>query len=337
MSVLSKEQVENIIQVYNIESLKDVHEAVKDIMKDVLQKTLEAELDVSIGYRKYERKEDDNSNVRNGSYTKNVNSTLGKIELSVPRDREGLHEPLLIKKGQSDISEIENKIISMYGKGMTTRDINDHMQDIYGVDISAEMVSKITDRLLPEIKSWQNRVLQPLYVILYIDAIQFNVKDNGKTVKKAIYIAQGIDADGMRDVLGIWVGNGAESSKYWLSVLTEIRNRGALDILITCIDGLSGFAEAINTVYPQSEIQRCIVHHIRYCCKFVNYKDRKSFCADMKTIYNAPTEEEALEALCKFSDKWRKTYGYVFSPTMKWYGFFLKSLGLECHSLIIFS
>ena len=312
MSVLSKEQVENIIDTYNIQSLQDVHEAVKDIMKDVLQKTLETELDVSIGYKKYERKEDkDSTNTRNGSYPKKVNSTFGEIDVDIPRDREGEYEPVLIKKGQTDVSQIEQSIIALYGKGTTTRDIHDHMKDIYGIEISAEMVSKITDKVLPIMNAWQSRTLQVVYVILYIDAIHFNVKENGKTIKKAVYIAQGIDCDGMRDVLGIWIGLGSESSKFWLGVLTDIKNRGVRDILITCIDGLSGFSNAIEAVFPQSEIQRCMVHHIRYCCRFVNYKDRKLFCSDMKLIYNATTEEAGLDALVKFSEKWGKTYSYA--------------------------
>ena len=310
MSTLSKEQLTSIIEAYDITSTEDAHMAVKDIMKGVLQKTLEAELDVSLGYEKYDRPKKDSANTRNGSYEKKVKSSFGPIDLDIPRDRQGEYAPIIVKKGQTDVSNLQERIISMYAKGMSNRDIYQHMHEIYGVEISADMVSKITDRLLPDIKAWQSRILNKMYVVLYMDAIHFNVREGGKVIKKAIYLALGIDCNGMKDVLGIWVGEN-ESSKYWLSVLTELKNRGVEDILIACIDGLSGFPEAIETVFPQTEVQRCIVHQIRYCCKFVNYKDRKSFCEDMKLIYKASTEEAALEGLLSFDKKWGQKYAYA--------------------------
>ncbi len=310
MAVLTKEQAKEIVKVYGIKTVEDAHDAVKDLMREFVQTALEAELDESLGYTKYGLKDKKTSNSRNGYYDKEVHSSMGEIELQIPRDRDGEHEPVIVKKGQSDISGLQERIISMYGRGMSTRDIAKHMNEIYGVNLSAESISNITDRILPKIKEWQARPLQPIYPILYMDAIHFNVRDNGQIVKKAIYIAIGIDCDGLKDVLGIWIG-GNESAKFWLGVLNEIKNRGVKDIFIACVDGLTGFDTAITTVYPKSEIQRCIVHQIRYCCKFVNWQDRKEFCNDMKAIYTAPSEEAALEALVIFADNWGKKYSYA--------------------------
>ena len=308
--VLSKDQIKSFVEAYGIKTVEDAHSAVKDLLGGALQQALEAELTASLGHNKYERQDASDKNYRNGTYKKTVNSTFGHIDLDVPRDRNGDYTPVIVKKGQTDISALESRIISMYAKGLSTRDIHDHMREIYGVEMSAEMISKITDKIVPQIREWQQRPLDRVYPIVYMDAIHFNVRDNGQTVKKAIYIALAIDCDGMKDILGVWVG-GNESAKYWLSVLTELKNRGVHNILIACVDGLSGFKEAIEAVFPTTEIQRCIVHHIRYCCKFVNYKDRKEFCADMKNIYGAPTEVIALEYLEKFDKKWGKNYKYA--------------------------
>ncbi len=310
MAILTKEQVKDVIELYNIKTAQDAHDAVKDLMKDVLQSTLDAELSTMLGYDKHDCRNKKTTNSRNGSYKKGVRSSLGDLSLNIPRDRAGEHEPLIVRKGQTDVSSIDERIISMYGRGMSTRDINQHMQEIYGIDVSAEWVSKITDKILPRIKEWQNRALQALYPIVYMDAIFLSVREDGHVVKKAVYIAIGIDSEGMKDVLGLWIG-GNESAKYWLSVLTELKNRGVQDILICCIDGLKGFEQAISTVFPQAEIQRCIVHQVRYSCKFVNYKDRKQFCKDMKEIYTAATEEGGLEQLKKFEETWGKKYSYA--------------------------
>ena len=312
MTVLSKQDKDAIIKAYGPKTAEDVKAMIKDLMKDTFQSILDAELTVNLGYEKHDIDSKNTDNSRNGHYPKTVQSEFGNLELNIPRDRHGEHGPLIVKKGQRDISSLSDRIISMYGKGMSTRDIRDHMQDIYGLELSAEKISDITDQILPTIRQWQSRPLQSLYVILYMDGIHLTVRQDSKTVKKAIYIAMGIDCDGMKDVLGIWVeGTLNESAKYWLSVLTELKNRGVKDILISCIDGLSGFSEAIQAVFPQTDIQRCIVHQIRYCCKFVNYKDRKAFCADMKPIYQAPPEEAALQALLEFDQKWGKKYTYA--------------------------
>jgi len=310
MSILTKEQVKDVIELYDIKTAEDAHDAVKDLMKDVLQRTLDAELSNTLGYDKYDTGNKKTANSRNGSYKKGVRSSLGGMSLNIPRDRDGEHVPLIVKKGQTDVSSIDERIISMYGYGMSTRDINQHMQEIYGIDVSAEFVSKVTDKILPRIREWQGRALQPLYPIVYMDAIFLSIREDGHVVKKAVYIAIGIDSEGMKDVLGIWIG-GNESAKYWLGVLTDLKNRGVQDILICSIDGLKGFEQAIGTVFPQAEIQRCIVHQIRYSCKFVNYKDRKLFCKDMKRIYTAATEEGGLEQLKRFEETWGKKYGYA--------------------------
>lgn len=310
MSVLTKEQVKDVIELYNIKTAQDAHDAVKDLMKDILQKTLDAELSNTLGYEKHDYQSKKTANTRNGSYKKGVRSSLGSMSLDIPRDRNGEHEPLIVKKGQADVSSIDERIISMYGRGMSTRDINQHMQEIYGIDVSAEFVSKVTDKILPRIREWQDRILQPIYPIVYMDAIFLSVREDGHVVKKAVYLAIGIDSEGIKDVLGVWIG-GNESAKYWLGVLTELKNRGVQDILICCIDGLKGFEQAIGTIFPQTEIQRCIVHQIRYSCKFVNYKDRKPFCSDMKEIYTAATEEGGLEQLKRFEETWGKKYSYA--------------------------
>ena len=310
MSVLNKDQIKDIIKHYGVKNTQDVHNAVKDLMKDVIQATLEAELDVSLGYEKYERLPDKKGNARNGRYSKTVKSTFGNLDLDIPRDRDGEHEPLIVPKGEADVSNIQGRILSMCQLGLTTRAVKEHVKDIYGIDISAETISKITDQVLPHIRAWQARQLQTVYPIIYMDALHLNIRQYGKVGKKAVNIMIGIDCEGMKDVLGIWM-NDVESAKFWLSVLTEVKNRGVKDVLIACVDGLTGFSEAINTVFPKTEVQRCIVHQIRNCCKFVNYKDRKEFCADMRSIYTAATEELALEALVEFGDKWGKKYGYA--------------------------
>ena len=231
----------------------------------------------------------------------------GTIDLDIPRDRKGDFEPQIVKKNQTDISNIEDQVLSMYAKGMTTRDISSHLKDVYGVDASAEMISHMTDRILPIAKEWQNRPLERKYAIVFMDAVHFHVREDNRTVKKAVYVAIGVKLNGKREVLGMWVG-GNESAKYWLSVLNEIKNRGVEDIMIVSVDGLTGFGDAIHAVFPQAEIQRCIVHQIRYSTKFISYKDLKPFMADLKLVYKADTEDLALTALEDLEEKWGKKY-----------------------------
>ena len=299
--------INNLIQHYNPQDAQDVQDMVKDLLGDTLQGMLEAEMDQQLGYSKYDYHNKETDDSRNGYSKKTVTSSFGDIELDIPRDRKGEFEPQIVKKNQTDISNIEDQVLSMYAKGMTTRDISDHLKSVYGVDASAEMISHMTDRILPIAKEWQNRPLEKIYAIVFMDAIHFHVRQDNQTIKKAVYVAIGVKLNGQKDVLGLWVG-GNESAKYWLGVLTEIKNRGVQDILIVSVDGLTGFGDALSAVFPKTEIQRCIVHQIRYTTKFVSYKDVKAFIADLKDIYQASTEDAALSALDTLEEKWGTKY-----------------------------
>ena len=268
---------------------------------------LEAEMDDHLGYSKYDYQNKETSDSRNGFSKKTVTSSMGPITLDIPRDREGSFEPQAVKKNETNISSIEDQVLSMYAKGMTTRDIRDHLQDVYGVDASAEMISHMTDRILPIAKEWQNRPLERKYAVVFMDAVHFHVRQDNQTVKKAVYVAIGIKLDGSKEVLGMWIG-GNESAKYWLGVLNEIKNRGVQDIMIVSVDGLTGFVDAIGAVFPKAEVQRRIVHQIRYTTKFVSYKDIKPFMKDLKSVYQADTEELALSALDTLEENWGKKY-----------------------------
>lgn len=264
-------------------------------------------MDEELGYSKYDYANKETNNSRNGFSKKNVVSSMGEIGLDIPRDRNGEFEPQIVKKHQTDISNIEDQVLSMYAKGMTTRDISDHLKTVYGVDASAEMISKMTDRILPIAKEWQNRPLDKKYAIVFMDAVHYNVRQDNAIVKKAVYVAIGIKLNGVKEVLGMWVG-GNESAKYWLGVLNELKNRGVEDIMIISVDGLTGFGDAIHAVFPHTEIQRCIVHQIRYSTKFISYKDIKPFMRDLKEVYQAPTEEIALQNLDSLEEKWGSKY-----------------------------
>ncbi|MCF2624995.1 IS256 family transposase [Fusobacterium perfoetens] len=309
MSLLPKELIKEIVRKGNFKSATDIQEALKDLMKEFIQESLEAELNNQLGYEKYEKKENcDNS--RNGYSKKKVKSSFGEIELDIPRDRNSEFEPKIVPKYSRDISNLEEKVISMYGLGMSTRDINKHIQEIYGVDVSAEMVSKITDKIIPLSEEWQNRPLEEVYYFTFLDAIHFHVKEDKAIVKKAAYIVLGVNSEGKKDVLGIYIG-GNESAKFWLSVLNHLRNRGVKDILIASVDGLTGFSEAIKTVFPYVDIQRCIIHQIRYTLSFISYKEKKEFAKDLKEIYTAPNEETGFSALEELKEKWSKKYPYA--------------------------
>ncbi len=232
---------------------------------------------------------------------------MGDLTIDIPRDRDGEFEPQVVKKHQTDISTIEDQVLSMYAKGMTTRDITEHLQNVYGVDASPTMISKMTDKILPITKKWQNRPLSNKYAIVFMDAIHYNVRQDNAVIKKAVYIAIGTRLDGTKEVMGMWVG-GNESAKYWLGVLNEIKNRGTEHILIVSVDGLTGFGDAIHAVFPNAEIQRCIIHQIRYSTRFVSYKDIKPFMADLKLVYQAVTEDIALQQLEALENKWGKKY-----------------------------
>lgn len=294
-----------LIEEYQPETVQDLQEALKDLLGDTMEQMLKAELDEHLDYEYGETPL--SLNTRNGSSKKTVKSSYGNIDLGIPRDREGSFEPQVLKKYEKDISNIENQIISMYAKGMTTRDISSHIKDIYGFGISETMVSKITNKILPTIEEWQNRPLERLYPIVFLDAIHYHVRENNIVVKKAVYIALGYSLEGFKEILGMWVGEN-ESSKYWLLVLNQLKERGLEDVLIFSTDNLPGFSQAIEAVYPKSEIQKCIIHQIRNSTKYVSYKDIKELMKDLKTVYKASTEELALTNLDIIEEKWGKKY-----------------------------
>ncbi len=297
--------IHQLLEEYDIQTAEDIQEALKDLLGGTIKEMMEAEMDDHLGYEKSERS--DNDDYRNGYKTKRVNSSYGSMEIEVPQDRKSTFQPQVVKKRQKDISDIDQKIISMYAKGMTTRQISETIEDIYGFETSEGFISDVTDKILPQIEEWQNRPLDEVYPILYIDAIHYSVRDNGIIKKLAAYVILGINTTGKKEVLSIHVGTN-ESAKYWLSVLNELKNRGVRDILIICADGLSGIKEAINAAYPQTEYQRCIVHQVRNTLKYVPEKDRKAFATDLKTIYHAPSEEQARAALERVDEKWTPKY-----------------------------
>ena len=297
--------IQQLLQEYDIQTAEDIQDALKDLLGGTIKEMMEAEMDDHLGYGKSERSDSDD--YRNGYKTKRINSSYGSMDIQVPQDRRSTFEPRVVKKRQKDISDIDQKIISMYAKGMTTRQISDTLEDIYGFEASEGFISDVTDKILPQIEDWQNRPLSEVYPVLYIDAIHYSVRDNGIIRKLAAYVILGINVDGKKEVLTIQVGDN-ESSKYWLSVLNDLKNRGVKDILIICADGLTGMKEAIAAAYPQTEYQRCIVHQVRNTLKYVAEKDRKPFAADLKTIYHAANEEKALEALERVTAKWTEKY-----------------------------
>lgn len=307
MSNLSKEVLRNYVKEQNFTSPDDVLAAMKEMFRDVLQEALESEMDAQLGYDKYEVSDKQTQNSRNGYSKKTVRSELGNIEVNIPRDRNGEFEPKIIPKHQRSINGIEDKVIALYAAGMTTRDIAEQVKNLYDVEISAEMVSNITNRIIPLVTEWQNRPLEKTYSFIFMDAIHYKVREDKQVVVKAAYVVLGVNMDGEKEVLGIWVGAN-ESSKFWLSVLNDLRNRGVHNVLIFCVDGLNGFKEAIGAVYPFAKIQRCIIHQIRSSMKYIPYKDRKAFVADLKTVYCAVNEDVALENLMAIKEKWDKKY-----------------------------
>ena len=309
-SLMSKEQLKQWIKENNMKSVEDVQSALRELFAETLQEVLEAELETSLGYAKHDVKNKQTTNSRNGYSKKTVRSEYGDIELKVPRDRDGEFEPMIVKKHQSNVTGIEDQIIAMYAKGVSTRDIQDHLQQLYGIEVSPAFISNVTNKIVPLIKEWQNRPLQAVYAIVFLDAIHFKVKQDGTIVNKAAYMAIGIDLEGHKDVLGIWIGEN-ESAKFWLHVLNELRNRGVQDILITCVDNLNGFSEAIAACYPKTEVQKCIIHQIRNSIKYVSYKDVKKITSALQPIYKAPTEQAALDELEQFEKTWGGKYPLI--------------------------
>ncbi|MDD2422162.1 MAG: IS256 family transposase [Heliobacteriaceae bacterium] len=291
-------------------TVEDVHNMLKNLFKDTLQQIFEAEMDEHLGYKKHCVEGNNTGNSRNGYSKKTIQTKLGKTEVQIPRDRNGNFEPRIVKKYETTSNELEDQIIAMYAKGMTTRDIEDHMRDIYGIDVSPTMVSKVTDKILPLIAEWQSRPLERIYPIIYLDAIFFKVRKDHRIINKAAYSVLGINVAGQKDILGIWIGE-TESANFWLGVCNGLKNRGVQEILIACKDGLSGFSEAINTAFPRTEIQLCVIHQIRNSLKYVPWKERKELMADLKKVYQALTIEEAELAFEMFKEKWGKKHPII--------------------------
>jgi transposase-like protein len=300
--------IEGFLKESPIKDGFDLQDLMKEMMRQVAETALNAELDEELGYTRYDYRNKETENSRNGHSKKTVHTSLGDMPLDVPRDRAGEFEPILIKKHQNTLTQdVEAKIISMYAKGMTTGDIEAHIKDLYGLEMSDSTISRVTDKILPIAKEWQQRPLEPVYAVMFMDAIHYHVRSEGQIVKKAVYIAIGIGTDGIKDVLGMWVGEN-ESAKFWMSVMNSLKNRGVSDILIACVDGLTGFPDAIGAVFPDTEIQRCIIHQIRNNTRFVSYKDIKILMADLKKVYTAVDESTALYELDGFEEKWGKKY-----------------------------
>ena len=286
---------------------------IKQLSKCILERALEAEMQSHLGYDRYKR--NDSENARNGSFKKSLATENGQLELEVPRDIKGNFEPVIVKKKQSRIEGLDDKVISLYAKGMSLSDIKIQMQELYGAEISESLISRITDDVIDEVKLWQGRALESVYPIVFFDCLVVKVRQEKRIINKSVYVALGIDLSGHKDVLGLWISDN-EGAKFWLNNLTELKNRGLSDILIACTDNLTGMSDAISAVYPKCEHQLCIVHQIRNSLKFVSYKDRKKLATDLKPIYQAINEEEAQEALEYFEEKWGKQYPQI---AKSWY------------------
>lgn len=294
-----------LINEYDIETAEDIQEALRDLLGGTIKSMMESEMDEHLGYQNYERSDSDN--YRNGTKSKKVRSNYGEFEIDVPQDRNSTFEPQIVKKRQKDISEIDQKIISMYARGMTTRQISDQIEEIYGFECSESFISDVTDKVMQDIDDWQKRPLDEIYPIVFIDAVHFSVRDDNRIKKLAAYVILAYTLDGHKDVIGLEIGEN-ESSKYWLGVLNGLKNRGVKDIMLICADGLTGMKDAIATAFPETEYQRCVVHQVRNTLKYVSYKDKKEFAKDLKGIYLAPTEKEGHEILEKVTAKWDSKY-----------------------------
>ena len=305
MSDGKREIISRLISEYDIHSVGDIEEALKDLLGGTIKGMMEAEMENQ--KEETQKTEPDYSDQRNGYKTKTVRSNYGPVEIDVPQDRKSDYEPKIVPKYSRDISGIDDKIIRMYAGGMSVSEISEQIEEIYGFDVSEGLVTGVTNKILPKIDEWQRRPLCPIYPIVFVDAIVFNVRDEGSIQKKAVYVIPGVREDGIKEVLSVLVGD-TESAKFRLTALNELKNRGVRDILIVCADGLSGIKEAITAAFPQAEYQRCVVHMVRNTLKYVSDKDRKEYAADLKTIYHAPSEKEAYENMLNVRDKWSKKY-----------------------------
>jgi putative transposase len=279
----------------------------KQLTKRLVERALRGELTHHLGYERNEDAAAKGSNRRNGSSRKTLKGDFGDLEISVPRDREGTFEPMMVAKNQTRWTGFDDKILSMYARGMSTREIQGHLQEIYKVEVSPALISQVTEEVMEEVKAWQSRPLDPLYPIVYLDALYVKMRHEGRVENRAVHVAIGVSMEGRKEVLGLWT-NANEGAKFWLSILTELRGRGVKDILIACVDGLKGFPQAIESVFPQAQVQLCIVHLVRASLNYVNWKDRKQVVADLKPIYRAAAAEQAREELDLFEEKWGKKY-----------------------------
>jgi transposase-like protein len=307
---LDRDELKKLLKEKGVKSLDDFNAFMRDISKEVVETLLDGELTDHLGYEKHDQKAEVTDNVRNGFTSKTVKSKFGEIDLDVPRDRKSDFEPQIVKKRQKDISGLEEEIISMYAKGMTTRDIQAHIKDLYNYDISPETVSAVTDRVLERAREWQGRPLESVYAVIYMDAVFLKMRTEGHVRNVALYTIIGINLDGQKECLGLWICE-TESAKYWLSVLNELKNRGVEDVLIFTVDNLKGISEAIEAVFPRAEVQKCIVHQIRNSLRYVSWKERKSMAKDLRRIYEAATEKDGAAALEDFSEKWDKRYPHI--------------------------
>lgn len=301
---IDNELIDNLLKDYKKPAdLIGENGLLKQLTKQLLERAMAAEMTEHIGYEKHDAIGNNSGNSRNGKSAKTIKGSFGAMPLEVPRDRNGTFEPQIIEKHQTRFTGFDENIISLYARGLSTREIQQHIEEIYHVEVSPALISSVTDAVLDEVKTWQNRQLDAIYPIVYMDAIQFKVRDNGHVKNKAIYLAIGVTMDGMKEVLGLWIAQ-TEGAKFWLQVVTELKNRGVTDILIACVDGLKGFPEAIESVFPQTEVQLCIVHLVRHSLTYVGWKQRKEVATDLKTIYTAATDVEAEQRLAEFSLKW---------------------------------
>lgn len=312
MNAVPAEMLREYVKSQSFTSTEEVMNAMKEMFRDVIQQVMESELEAELGYEKSERTDSgeasaDQRNYRNGYSQKTVKTQLGEVDVKVPRDRNGKYEPQIIGKYSRNADGMEEKILALYSCGMSQRDIAEQIKNLYDVEISPELVSKISEKIMPEVTEWQSRPLESVYPFVFLDAVHYKVKENHAYVTKAAYVALGITMDGTKDILGVWISE-YESSKFWLSVLNDLKSRGVLTIYLFCVDGLKGFVEAIEAVYPSASVQRCIIHQIRSSTRFVGYKDIKALMSDLKQVYKAVTEEEALSHLCEFKEKWGKQY-----------------------------
>ena len=309
--ILNKEEVLKMFSGGRLQTQTDVSKLIKEVTGQVLETILKGELDAHLGYKKYDQKNKKTTNSRNGTSGKRVKTQVGELPLKIPRDRDNEFEPELIKKGDKELSFFEDHILALYSKGMSTRDITGIIKEVYNYEISAETVSMITARVREESATWHNRALEPVYAVVFLDGFFTKVRVERSVSKVCVYVIIGIKVDGTKDCLGFWVESQGESSRYWLTVLDEIKNRGVENILIFCTDNLTGISEAISASFPKAEIQKCVVHQIRNSLKYVSYKDRKEVSDDLKTIYKAPTESEGQIALEKFNEKWNSKYPHI--------------------------